>query len=149
MPRKGRARVVDRLGDGLGHAGNGVEIAPAIGEGAVAGQHHPVGATDHVRVGGDDNVFRPAAAADRIFERLLGRAQIAGAVIDESDGHEAFPGFGKRPTTTSPSGGAAFGNARGTTGRFGPWMAVGGGAEGGFGGGVGSAFVASPRACQP
>ncbi len=43
MPEKRPAAAVDRLGDRLDHAVGGVELAAAIGKGAVAGQHDMIG----------------------------------------------------------------------------------------------------------
>ena len=46
MPKNGRPRLRTLSFERIDHAGNGVEPAPAIGEGADARQHHAVGARD-------------------------------------------------------------------------------------------------------
>ena len=50
MPRNGRPRRRTASVERLDHAGNGVEAAPAIGEGADARQHDMLGARDVVGV---------------------------------------------------------------------------------------------------
>ena len=93
MPRNGRPRVVDRLVDRLDHAGDRVEVAPAIGEGAVAGQDDAVGAArrrpDRLVT---MTVSPEPAGRDGVLERLARRVEIAGAVVDDGDGHDAPPG---------------------------------------------------------
>ncbi len=120
------AAFVDALVDRLDHPVDGIEMPPAVGEGAVARQHDPVGARHHIGVGRDcDRLARPALA-DRILERLLGRVEVAGAVVDDRDAHGAAPGAGKRPTTSPAS-------AEGTRGRRGRGGTGGMGGTGGSG----------------
>ena len=63
MPRNGRP-CRDRLIERLLHAGQRREAAPAIGEGADAGQHHAIGVAD-ILGRGDTTVvaISPSAAA--------------------------------------------------------------------------------------
>ena len=73
----------------LDHARHGVEPAPAVGEGADAGQHDVVGAQDVRGVGGDLDLGVEAGLADGPLERLGRRAQVARAVVDDGDAHRA------------------------------------------------------------
>ena len=85
MPRNGRPLLAHRLVQRLDHAGHRIEAVAAIGEGADARQHHAVGAAHRVGIAGDhDRLVEPALARGAL-ERLGGRVQIAGAVIDDRD----------------------------------------------------------------
>src|SRR5262245_14056527 len=84
----------------LHHAGNRIEAAPAVRERTDAGQHHAIGAGDLVRIAGHHDRLLVPAFARRTLERLGGRMQIAGAVVDDSDGHRRVPGCGNRPMTS-------------------------------------------------
>ena len=55
MPRNGLPRRDHLLLQRLDHAGDRVETAPAIGEGADARQHDAVGAAHRFGIGGDDD----------------------------------------------------------------------------------------------
>ena len=77
----------------LDHAGDRAEAAPAIGEGADARQHDPLGAGHHIGIGGHDD--RVAGVPRSALEGLCGGVQVARAVIDDGDAHRS--GSGKRP----------------------------------------------------
>ena len=91
----------------LDHAGDGIEPAPAIGKGADAGQHDAIGARHHGRIARHHDRLTDAGVLRRALERLGGRMQIAGAVIDDGDAHRGTPGSGKRPITPDDAAGAA------------------------------------------
>ena len=84
----------------LDHAGHGVEPGAAVGEGADARQHDAVGREHRVGIAGDDDRHRrrPASRAAR-SKRLVGRVQVARAVVDDGDGHRPPPASGNRPMT--------------------------------------------------
>ena len=71
---------------------------------------------------GDDDPLAASGPRDDVLEGLGRRPDVAGAVVDERDGHVAPSGAGKRPMTSPASGDGGFG----------------GGGSGG-GGGVGAA----------
>ena len=81
------------------HAADGVKTAPAVGEGADAGQHHPIGRGHDAWIVRHHDRLLQAGILRRAFERLGRRVQVAGAVIDDGDGHRPAPGSGKRPMT--------------------------------------------------
>ena len=85
--QKGFAARQHRLAHGFDHAGDGVEAAPAIGEGAHARQHHPVGLAHEVGVAGEDDRQIEPRLGGGGFEGLLRGMKIAGAVIDDGDAH--------------------------------------------------------------
>ncbi len=69
MPRNGVPRVGGGL-DRLAHAGDGGQAARAVGEGALAGQHDPVGGGDIVGVRGHAHFgVEPARSAARASAR--------------------------------------------------------------------------------
>ena len=78
---------------------------PAIGEGADARQHHAIGARDVIRIAGHYDRLIVAAVARGALERLGGRVQIAGAVVDDGDAHRLVPGSGNSPMTSDGDGG--------------------------------------------
>src|SRR5215468_11081438 len=88
--------VVERLD----HAADGVEPAPAIGEGADARQHHAVGAGDLLGFARHHDRLRQPFLARGALERFRRRMQIARAVIDDGDGHRGAPGCGNKPMTS-------------------------------------------------
>ena len=71
----------------LDHARHAVESGPAIGEGAHARQHDAIGAGNLARAGGDQHAVVRARFACSAFEGFRGGAEIAGAVVDDGDGH--------------------------------------------------------------
>ena len=88
MPKNGRPFLRTRLLERVDHAGDRIEPAPAIGEGADARQHDAVGAaqlSSGSLVTSDRLVV--AALARGALERLRRRVQIARAVIDDGDAH--------------------------------------------------------------
>src|SRR5215475_2548679 len=88
--------VVERLH----HAADGIEPAPAIGEGADARQHHALGAGDLFGIARHHDRLRQPFLARGALERFCRRVQIARAVIDDSDGHRGAPGCGNKPMTS-------------------------------------------------
>src|SRR5215472_3613854 len=88
--------VVERLH----HAADGIEPAPAIGEGADARQHHALGAGDLLRIARHHDRLRQSFLARGALERFRRRVQIARAVIDDGDGHRGAPGCGNKPMTS-------------------------------------------------
>src|SRR5262245_2089082 len=114
------AALVHPLVERIDHAVDGVETAPAIGEGADAGQYDAVGARYRVRTAGHHDRLRDAGFARRALERLGGRMQIAGAIVDNGNGHRWAPGCGNRPMTSgvadAPRCAGAAGVAVGATG---------------------------------
>ena len=101
MPRNGPPVAAHRLVERLDHAGHRVEPAPAVREGADAGQHHAVGAAHRVGIAGDQDRLVVAGLARRALERLGGRVQIARPVIDDGDASpRALPAAGNRPITS-------------------------------------------------
>ena len=100
IPRNGRARTAHAVVERLDHAADGVEPAPAIGEGADAGQHHAIGAPDLLRIGRHHDRLVQSFLARGALERLRRRVQIARAVIDDRHAHRGAPGCGNRPRTS-------------------------------------------------
>src|SRR5215467_14109903 len=88
--------VVERLH----HAADGIEPAPAIGEGADARQHHALGAGDLLRIARHHDRLRQTFLARGALERFRRRVQIARAVIDDGDAHRGAPGCGNKPMTS-------------------------------------------------
>src|SRR5262245_43127722 len=88
--------VVERLH----HAADGIEPAPAIGEGADARQHHPLGAGDLLGIARHHDRLRQSFLARGTLERFRRRMQIARAVIDDGHGHRGAPGCGNKPMTS-------------------------------------------------
>ena len=83
-----RPTVVDhRSVQGLDHAGQRLEPPPAVGERADARQHDPLGAADLARIAADLDRTVQAALGHGALERLRRRSQVAGAVVDDDDGH--------------------------------------------------------------
>src|SRR4051812_31241987 len=91
--------VIERLD----HAADGIETAPAIGEGADAGQHHTVGPPDLFRVRRHHDRLVQSFLTRGAFERLGRRVQIARAVIDDRHAHRDAPGCGNKPRTSDES----------------------------------------------
>ncbi len=91
MPRNGRPRLRTALLERLDHAGDRVEPASAIGEGADARQHDMVGARDVLGSRGDHDLAREPGLARGALEGLAGGVQIARAVIDDGDAHLSLP----------------------------------------------------------
>ena len=77
MPRKGRARFLDRLDHRLFQPVEGLQPAPAGGKCAVAGQHDTGRARHLVGVGTHDNGAR-ADLGGHALKRLFRRMQVAG-----------------------------------------------------------------------
>ena len=101
--------LAHRVFQRVDHAGDSVEAAATIGEGADAGQHDVIGAGDEVGVAGHlDDAIEPRFAR-RALERLVGGVQVTRAVIDDGDGHRDPPASGNRPMT---GGGAPGGPLR-------------------------------------
>ena len=87
-----------RFGHRLDHAVKRVEAAAAIGEGADAGQHDAIGAIHHLGIARSRRSSADRAMLARgALERLGGRVQIAGAVIDDGNAHRDAPGSGNKP----------------------------------------------------
>ncbi len=111
------AAAAHRLFQRLDHAGNGVEPAPAIGEGADAGQNDVLGARDVLRAPGHLDFAREARFARGALERLVGRVQIARAVVDDRDAHVSGPppGTAREPAAAPKTAGRGevAGRARG------------------------------------
>ena len=63
MPKNGRPRRSSASLDRLDHAVDRVEIAPAVGEGAVAGKNDAVGPRHDLGIGGDDDPSRRCPSA--------------------------------------------------------------------------------------
>src|SRR5262249_40817631 len=80
-------------------AGGG-EPAPAIGEGADTGQHHPVGARDLIGIARHHDRLRQPFLARGALECFRRRVQITRAVIDDGDAHRGAPGCGNKPMTS-------------------------------------------------
>ena len=74
----------------LDHAGDGVEAALAIGEGADARQHDAVGIGDDIGIGGEED-GGAGALAGRALQCLGRRMQVARTVVDDRDAHAAPP----------------------------------------------------------
>src|SRR6185437_9235836 len=77
-----------RLVERFLHARYRGEAAPAIGESADAGQHDALGGAHILGVVRHLDRRRDAGIPSRPLERLGGRAQIAGAVIDDDRGRD-------------------------------------------------------------
>ncbi|MFK4652692.1 hypothetical protein ABIF97_002626 [Bradyrhizobium japonicum] len=77
IPKEGPRLDAHRFGDRLDHAVDGIEPAPAIGEGADARQHQTVGAVGLIRIAGDEDLLRNLQAARGALECLGGGMQIA------------------------------------------------------------------------
>ena len=75
----------DGVLQGVAHAGNRFEAAAAIGESPNAGQHDAISLAHDVWIGGHLNAAFGGAVARGAFERLCGRVQVAGAVVDDGD----------------------------------------------------------------
>ena len=83
---------------------DGVEAAPAVGEGADAGQHHPVGRGHDAWIVRHHDRLLQAGILRRALECLGRRVKIAGAVIDDGDAHRLAPGSGNKPMTSGDCG---------------------------------------------
>ncbi len=115
------AFLMHRFVKRLDHAVDGIEPAAAIGERADAGQHDAIGRGNDVRIVGHDDRLADAGIMRRALERFGGRMQIAGAIIDDGDGHRDAPGSGNRPTMSGACGiGGGAGGAGGEAGGVGP-----------------------------
>ena len=97
-------------------AGNGVEPATAIGEGADAGQHDMRRAADCLGIGCNADLWRETRLARCALEGFPGRMQIAGPVIDDRHAHRCAPGSGKRPTMPDVAALAGAGGCEGGEG---------------------------------
>ena len=102
MPRNGRPRAITASCERLLEPGHRGEPAPAIGEGADAGQHDAVGVGDRVGLAVTSTSGRNPASRRGALERLRRRAQIARAVIDDRNHHGRLP-----PSTPLVEGTAA------------------------------------------
>ena len=71
----------------LHHARHGGKPAHAVGKGAHARQHDAFRVAHNFRIGGDDDLMPGVGGGAR--QRLRRRGEIAGAIIDESDLHDA------------------------------------------------------------
>ena len=83
---------------------HGVEAAPAVGEGADAGQHHPVGRGHDAWIVRHHDRLLQAGILRRALECLGRRVEITGAVIDDGDAHRLAPGSGNKPMTSGDCG---------------------------------------------
>ncbi len=81
----------------LDHAVELVEALAAIGERPDARQHDAIGAIHHLGITGDNDLVELLHAARRALERLGGRVQIAGAVINDGNAQRDAPGCGNKP----------------------------------------------------
>ena len=99
-PRLAAHRLLERID----HAVDGIEPAPAIGKGADARQHDAIGVRHHGRILRHHDRLVEAGLVRRALERLRGRVQIAGTVIDDGDAHRLAPGSGNRPITSDVCG---------------------------------------------
>src|SRR6185437_16071827 len=73
----------------IDHTRHRRQTGHAIGKGADARQHDPIGPGDNSGVGGDDDLMPRAALGGNARQGLLGRTEIAGAVIDQGNKHRA------------------------------------------------------------
>jgi hypothetical protein len=96
IPKNGRALSHD-LGQRLHHAVKAIEALLAIGKRADARQHDAVGAKHAIRIARHQNILALLHAARGALERLCGRMQIAGSVVDDGNRHRDPPGSGNRP----------------------------------------------------
>ena len=87
MPRNGLPRRPHALLERFDHAGNGDEPLLAVGKGADARQHDPLGRAHVFRVGGHLDLERRAALPRRALEGLGGGMQVPRTVIDDGDVH--------------------------------------------------------------
>src|SRR5262249_4289958 len=101
----------------LDHALDRIKTAPAIGERADARKHDAIGAAHRLGIARDQDRLLAAGFARRALERLGGRMQIAGAVIDDRHCHGRPPGCGNRPITSPPAAGRIGSAADGSLGR--------------------------------
>ncbi len=81
------ALLPHRLRQRLDHAGDGVEAAPAVGEGADARQHDVSGGEHVLGVRRDLHRAVEPSLARGALEGLVRRVQISRAVVDDGDGH--------------------------------------------------------------
>jgi len=72
---------------------------------AASGQHNAIGAKYHFGIAGHHDLFGLIHTPAGALERLGGRMQIAGAVIDDGNAHREPPGSGNRPMMSCGSGG--------------------------------------------
>src|SRR5208282_1723307 len=86
------------------HPFHSVEPAPAIGKGADPWQHDTVCARHHGRIARHYDGLVDASLVRGAFERLRGRVQVTGTVIDDGNTHRFTPGSGKRPITSGACG---------------------------------------------
>ncbi len=119
MPKNGRPLRCTASSSASTMPADRIEATPAIGEGADAGQHHAVRTRHHARILRHHDRLIEAGFMRRAFERLRGRMQIAGAVIDNSDAHRCAPGSGNRPMTPGVSDMPEIGAAGGAALRMG------------------------------
>jgi hypothetical protein len=99
-----RARACGAI-DRVTHAADGVQAARAVGEGALAGQHDPVGRRDRVRVGRYRDRRLDPASFRRHHECARRGGQVAAAIINDRDlYHRPDPrrGVTTRPPPPSP-----------------------------------------------
>src|SRR5262249_31214833 len=98
------------------HAGNRVEPAPTVGEGANAGQYDAIGARHDLGIARyGDRLIQPALMGGAL-ERFRRRVQFARTIVDDSDPHRCAPGSGKSPITPIASPAAAERGAAGGAG---------------------------------
>ena len=115
------ALLAHRLLERGDHAVDRIETAAAIGKGADAGKHDAVGGGHHIRIAGHDDRLVEAGFVRRALERLGGRVQIAGAVVDDRNAHRSAPGSGNRPITLDDGGGRGMGAVADAPGAAAPW----------------------------
>ena len=87
MPRNGRPRSRTASCQRLDHARDVGEALAAIGEGADAGQHHPLSRPHDFGLGRDGDLERRAAFPRRALEGFGGGVEIPRTVIDDGDIH--------------------------------------------------------------
>ena len=84
----------------LDHARERVEPGAAVAEGADSGQHHALGGSHRLGVGGDQDLRVQPGLAGGALEGLGRRAQVARAVIDDGDGHAVLTDIRPGPART-------------------------------------------------
>ena len=90
------ATLTHRLLQGVDHSRHGIEAAPAIGKGADAGQHDTIGTRYDGGILRHRDRLIETRLMRRTLERLCGRMQIAGTVIDNGDSSPLCSGLGKQ-----------------------------------------------------
>ena len=87
IPRNGRPTLQRRLLHRLDHAGDAVESAPAVGEGADPRQNDAVRGEHILGTRRDLDLIARAGFARGALERLPRRVEVARAVVDDCDAH--------------------------------------------------------------